>query len=256
VTLLWLNLVVCIKVGIFGCGWLGRALVKTLQHEYTVYGAVRSLTSSARLEQEHIKAFCLPQTGSEFWNIEILVIAIPPRHQYLETLTEIANNMTAKTQQIILLSTTSVYKEDKGLINEMSEVDPTKLSVQGELLFKKIFSKGSIIRLGGLMGDDRIAGQWGSKVLSDSRVNYLHQRDAVGIIEAVIKQKISDDVINAVSPDHPKRSKIYKMNCKRFGWELPTFTKGEEKIILSVKSENLLGYHYVFKDPMYFWADI
>ena len=244
-----------IKVGIFGCGWLGIALAKSLQSHCLVYGAVRSLASEERLVKEKIEAFISPKHDSKFWNIDVLVIAISPRQNYIETLNQITQCVSAQTKQVILLSSTSVYKEGEELLSEVSAVDTSKVAVQGELLFKKYFPKGNIVRLGGLMGDDRIAGQWGATVLTDVSVNYIHQVDAAGIISEIIKLNIEDEVINAVAPKHPKRSEVYKMNCNRFGWTLPTFTEGAEKIVSSEKSEILLGYEYQFKDPMHFWLD-
>jgi len=244
-----------IRVGIFGCGWLGRPLAKGLQSHYSVYGAVRSLASFSQLQKEKITAFQMPNQDSEFWNVDTLVIAISPRHNYLETIKEISKNVNARTQQLILLSTTSVYKDQKTLVNETSEVDASTIALQGERLFKNHFLKGIIIRLGGLMGEDRIAGQWGTPVVKDSLVNYIHQVDAIGIILEVIKQGINDEIVNAVAPEHPKRSEVYKINCEHFGWKLPMFIEGVERTVCSAKSELLLGFEYQFKDPKHFWSD-
>jgi len=247
--------VASISVGIFGCGWLGRALAKRLQLHYKVYGAVRSVDSLQKLEKEKITAFKLPAKDSEFWNVETLVVAISPRQEYLKTMQQISENVKARTQQFILLSTTSVYQDDDLLITETSAVDSSKLAVEGENLFKSYWPKGTVIRLAGLMGADRIAGQWGASVVTNTSVNYVHQVDAVEIISEVIKQNIHGEIINAVAPQHPKRALIYKMNCDRFGWKIPSFMEGEEKIIAGRKSEILLRYDYKFQDPMHFWSD-
>jgi len=243
-----------IKVGIFGCGWLGRALAKSLQPHGTVYGAVRSLVSLEGLRSEKIEAFQNPDECSKFWSVDILVIAISPQQNYIETINKIARYTTTQTKQVILISSTSVYKDGQVSVDELSAIDSSKIVVQGELLFKRYFPHGSIVRLGGLMGDDRIAGQWNTSRLKDVSVNYLHQVDAVGVIGEIIRQNIKDEVINVVAPRHPKRSEVYKMNCDRFGWSLPLFTEGEEKVVSSQKSETLLGYDYQFEDPMHFWS--
>jgi len=244
-----------IKVGIFGCGWLGRALAVSLQPHATVYGVVRSLVSLEDLKSRKIEAFQNPNGASKFWSVDALVIAISPRQNYIETINQIVEYTNPQTKQVILISSTSVYKDEQRCVDELSTVDSSKVAVQGELLFKRHFPQGNIIRLGGLMGDDRIAGQWGTSTLKDVSVNYLHQVDAVGIIGEIIRQNIKDEVINVVAPKHPKRSEVYKMNCNRFGWSLPIFTEGEEKVVSSQKSETLLGYDYQFKDPMHFWID-
>lgn len=243
------------RIAIFGCGWLGRPLAKKLQAEHTVFGAVRSEVSMKKLCEESITAFQNPAQESPFWEAEVLVIAISPRRDYLETLKRVSRFHTPSLKQIIFLSSTSVYADLEGVVDEQSPLKREDIVRQGESLFKKLFPKGVIVRLGGLMGEDRIAGQWPSKTVQDAAVNYVHRDDAVGIIEAVIGQEIRDEIINAVAPEHPKRSNVYRMNAEIFGFGVPAFEEGKERIVSSEKSRRLLGYVYRFDDPMAFWSD-
>jgi len=58
-----------------------------------------------------------------------------------------------------------------------------------------------------------------------------------------------------VAPEHPKRSAVYKRNAERFGFELPQFKEGKERIVSGEKSSRLLHYKYRFDDPRHFWPD-
>lgn len=243
------------QIAIYGCGWLGRSLAEKLSKKHTVFGAVRSDASMQKLQQQGIGAFQEPDKDSAFWDVESLVISVPPRENYLETLENLAQNCGKSVKQIVLLSSTSVYANEEGYFDEQSAVVQESVVAQGEVLFKRLFTDGVIVRLGGLMGEDRIAGQWGSAQLQDAPVNYIHKVDAVGILESVIEQKIRNEVINAVAPKHPKRSELYEKNCTQFGFELPRFSTGRERIIVSEKSRELLDYRYVYEDPMQFWSD-
>ncbi len=243
------------KVAVLGCGWLGRALAKRLQERHTVFGAVRSDASVQKLSDAEITPFQNPGKKSAFWDAEVLVISISPRQDYLETLGKLPDLLAASLKQIILLSSTSVYTGLEGTVDETTSLESESIVCRGEVLFQKLFPQGSIVRLGGLMGADRIAGQWPAKVLQDTAVNYIHQVDAVGIIEQLIEQKILGEIINAVAPEHPKRSEVYKMNAEAFGFELPRFEEGSARIVLSEKVRVLLGYCYRFDDPMRFWSD-
>lgn len=243
------------RIAIFGCGWLGRALAKKLQAKHTVFGAVRSEASMQKLRDENITAFKNPGRSSPFWEADVLVVSISPRGEYLETLEQLPSCCRPSLKQIILLSSTSVYADLEGVVDEQSPLKRESTVYQGESLFKKLFPDGVIVRLGGLMGEDRIAGQWPSKAVQDTAVNYIHQDDAVGIIETVIEQNIKNEIINAVAPKHPRRSAVYKMNAKVFGFELPRFEEGKERTVSSEKSMTLLGYDYVFDDPIAFWSD-
>jgi len=243
------------RVSIFGCGWLGRALAKRLRPKHVVFGAVRSEGSMVQLRKENITAFQNPAPLSPFWDAEVLVVSISPRDAYLETLAQLPHIVGPSVVQVILLSSTSVYGDIGGIIDETSPIQSESIVARGEAQFKRDFPKGVIIRLGGLMGDDRIAGQWASKTLEDTPVNYIHQADAVGVIEQVIEQKVQNETINAVAPVHPKRSMVYKKNAELFGFELPQFKEGKEKVVSGEKSRRLLLYTYRFDDPRRFWPD-
>lgn len=242
------------KVAIFGCGWLGRALAKRLQERDTVYGAVRSDASMQKLTDAEITAFQNPGKKSAFWDAEVLVISISPRQDYLETLGKLPDLLAASLKQIILLSSTSVYAGLEGVVDEATPLESDSIVAQGEALFQNLFPKGSIVRLGGLMGEDRVAGQRPAKVIEESAVNYIHQVDAVGIIEQMIERKIRGEIINAVAPEHPKRADVYRMNAEAFGFALPRFEEKKGRIVSSEKSSTLLGYDYVFDNPMAFWS--
>ncbi|MDA3946800.1 MAG: NAD(P)-binding domain-containing protein [Helicobacteraceae bacterium] len=225
------------RIGIFGCGWLGRPLAKKLEERHTVFGAVRSDTSMKKLEKQGITAFQEPSSNSAFWDVDTLVISVSPRDNYLETLHNIGPNVKERVKQMILLSSISVYGDVDGRVDETTAV-AMGIVAQGEALFKDLFQNGVIIRLGGLMGDDRVAGQWDSKLLKDAPVNYIHQEDAVEILEQVIERNIQNESINAVAPKHPKRSAVYQRNSARFGFKLPTFENGKEKVVVSEKSSS------------------
>ncbi len=243
------------RTAIFGCGWLGRSLAEKLSEKHTVFGAVRSDASMLKLHQHGINAFQEPDKDSVFWDVETLIISVPPRESYLEMLKKVVRNCGKSVKQIVLLSSISVYDDVEGPFDEQSTIRQEYIVAQGEALFKRLFSEGVIVRLGGLMGEDRIAGQWGSTQLQDAPVNYIHRVDAVGIIAEVIEQKIRNEVINAVAPQHPRRSELYKKNCAQFGFDLPKFSAGRDRIVVSEKSRELLGYRYVYEDPMHFWSD-
>ena len=243
------------RVAVLGCGWLGLALAKRLQQRHRLFAAVRSDASVRKLTDEKISAFRNPDKNSPFWDAEVLVVSIPPRRDYLETLERVPHFLGPSLKQTILLSSTSVYAQAEGTVDETAPVKSESIVARGESLFQKLFPQGSIVRLGGLMGDDRIAGQWPAKVVRDSAVNYIHQADAAGIIERVIEQSIQSEIINAVAPKHPKRALVYKMNAEAFGFELPRFEKGKDRVVSSEKSRSVLGYRYLFDDPMCFWSD-
>ena len=116
------------------------------------------------------------------------IIAIPPRENYLDVLEESLMHIEKNTQ-IILLSSISFY-------------DGKALVVEAETLLQSLDEAVTILRLGGLMGYDRIAGKYtaGKVLTADSRTNYVHRDDVVGIIECIISQYVRGEVFDVVAP--------------------------------------------------------
>jgi len=163
--------VVMKKVSILGCGWVGKALQVSLPHDVHCLSRDRVANKKANL-----------------YRCDVLIIAIPPRDNYLEVLEETLMCIEKNTQ-IILLSSISFY-------------DGKALVVEAETLLQSLDEAVTILRLGGLMGYDRIAGKYtaGKVLTSDNRTNYVHRDDVVGIIECIISQYVRGEVFDVVAP--------------------------------------------------------
>jgi len=143
------------------------------------------------------------------------------------------------------------------LLSSFSYYDGKALVVEGEALVRRLWLDVVVLRLGGLMGEDRIAGKYtAGKVLPhDSRSNYVHREDVVGVITAVIVQKVRAAVLDVVAPvQHPK-SEIFAANAQKFGFAETRFDslacRGKE--ISGRETEERLGYRFVYPDVLGFW---
>ncbi|MEM9983228.1 MAG: SDR family NAD(P)-dependent oxidoreductase, partial [Bacteroidota bacterium] len=156
---------------------------------------------------------------------------------------------------------TSVYPE---LNKEVGEEEATRVANPAlwdgeQLLQNTLKDKVCTLRLGGLMGDDRVAGKYfaGKKDLKtgDTPVNYIHRDDAIGIITKVIEQEIKNEVFNVVAPQHPTRKEVYLYQAQKYGFEVPTFaatTTTDYKQVSTEKLRNLLNYSFQYPDPLNF----
>ena len=231
------------RVSIVGCGWVGKALKETLQEEYQVNCSVRG-----KLDE------------TSFYDVETMIIAIPPRGDYLQTLTHLLSYLSDDTQ-LILLSSTSVYSQTTGLVKEEDThgITTPSLMLQAERLVLSIYPKVLILRLGGLMGYDRIAGKYtaGKTKAHDAPVNYIHRDDVVAIIKLCIDKGVKDDTFNVVAPSHPKQSEIYTKNAKAFAWENTYFDSDKliGKLVSSQKLIDSFGYTFLKREPMNFWIE-
>ena len=198
----WMN-----SIGIIGCGWLGIPLGKTLKQKgYTVFGTRRNETGVRLLSENGINAYkleVLPNkiTGdlSFFDELNTLILSIPPERkknapfydQKIKTLLNHVENSSISC--ILFLSSTSVYGKNAGEFDETSLTNPDTESskalckVEQSLMNHNIPSV--IIRLGGLVGEDRnpIIQLQNRKISNpEGCINFIHQIDAVrGYNEAI-----------------------------------------------------------------------
>jgi len=214
------------KVSILGCGWVGKALQASLLHDTHCLSRDRSANSEAQL-----------------YDCDVLVIAIPPRDNYLEVLEETLSHISSKTQ-VILLSSISFY-------------DGKALVVEAETLLQNLDENVVILRLGGLMGYDRVAGKYtaGKVLTSDSRTNYIHRDDVVGIIDSIIEQDIRGEFFDVVAPLQSTKRVIFSQNAKKFGFKETEFLGGDEigKELSSTKVCEVLDYVFKKPDVLKFW---
>ena len=219
------------KIGVVGCGWLGGELALALGAE--CYS--RETTTDE----------------SPFWQNKTIIIAINTKDNYLKTVQKIASLTTAR---IILLSSTSVYREFDGEVDEESIITKPSLQKEVEDALLSLQEQSVIIRLGGLMGDDRIAGRWSNtSSFEDGFVNYIHKADAIGFICAVVSKPELSGIFNAVAPLHPTREQIHRQNSTQFGFELGVFHGFSERIVGSKRVANELGYEFMLPNPLDFW---
>ncbi len=226
------------KISIIGCGWLGKPLSLELSKEYKVECFSRELTSD----------------NSPFWQNDIIIIAINTKDNYLQTLQKIAS-LSKKEATLIILSSISVYREFDCTVDESAKITKSSLQKEAEELLLSLEPDALILRLGGLMGDDRVAGKWkNNSLFSDGFVNYIHKDDVINIIKTVIQQDKKSDILNLVAPNHPTRAEIHKKNSEKFGFEMGAFEGFTNRKVISKKLIKELSYTFLHPNPLEFWG--
>ena len=206
---------------IVGCGWVGKALATELKSSSNVECINQDYKSKKRSLQ----------------SCKSLVISAPARGNYLESLERLFK-FVGKDVQIILYSSISFYKEKE-------------LIVKGEKLVKSFAPNAIILRLGGLMGYDRIAGKYtAGKSIKDSLSNYIHRDDVVAITNLIIKKNIQNRTFDLVAPKQLLKSKIFASNSKKYGFEMTKFIGFEESTPLSLD----LNYTFLQDNVLKFWS--
>ena len=273
------------KIAILGCGWLGLPLSKSLLSKgHEVKG---STTSESKLDllknagilpfQIQLEAHQIIGTIEDFLKeTNVLVIDIPPG---LRREISSSNEMTfvnkVKTlipfieksgiQKVVFVSSTSVYGDSFPIVEITEETKPNpdtesgkQLAITETLLQSNSHFKTTVIRFGGLLGDDRhpikfLAGRTNVEN-PDAPVNMIQREDCIGIIEKILKNSETSEqhdnwgeTFNAVAPQHPTRKEYYHKKAEILNLPLPTFAENSEskgKIISSGKVETILGYSF------------
>ena len=258
-----------LTVGVLGCGWLGMPLAKKLLDlGYSVRGSRRSEQGVAFLEENGIQGYKLNVGNSEmrdqyhfFDHLDVLCICLPPGLrknpnsnflQKMEILIPYLSN--AKIKHILYTSSISVYGDLTGIINETSPTEPTTQSgkqilATEKLLLKHFHKTLTIVRLGGLIGEDRhplhILSKKESIPQGNSPINLIHQIDAVNALVQCIQKPFHKSIFNLVSPYHPSKEKYYTTLAKQWNIRLPRFLSsgdGAKQV-----SSQLLTDQYDFK---------
>ena len=264
------------KISILGCGWLGLPLAKRLiEKGYSINGSTTSENKLPILKDAGINPFLIAlesESVSETIHAflaesEILIIDIPPKLRAVnpdsvkKVFVEKNKNLipfveNSSVKKVLFVSSTSVYGDENDLITEDTTPNPETESGKQLLLAEEILQKNqkfetTILRFGGLIGEDRhpVTSLSGKENLAnaDAPVNLIHQNDCISIIEEIINQSKWNDVFNAVAPFHPTREDYYTQKAVEQKLTLPQFSTEKsniKKVVSSTKIETLLDYRF------------
>tara|TARA_R110000868_G_scaffold285081_1_gene545555 strand:+ start:2995 stop:3819 length:825 start_codon:yes stop_codon:yes gene_type:complete len=270
------------QISVLGCGWLGLPLAKALvEKKFIVKGSTTSIDKLPTLESSGIQPFllaldsdCIPDAIPAFFEgSETLIIAIPPKLRGKNKDYSDANNnsfvkkiaallpslVKSSIQHLLFISSTAVYGEANAVVDEHTKPIPVtesgkQLLAIEELLLENPYFKTTILRFGGLIGNDRHPARFlaGKENVDnpEAPINLIHQDDCIGIILKIIKSNIWGDTFNAVTPFHPSREQYYTQKALEKNLVPPQFNHEKEsvgKTILSDKLEQTLHYSFAIK---------
>lgn len=262
-------------ISILGCGWLGLPLAKLLiNNGHEVKGSSTTLSKLQELKEIRITPYLIDLPASsptkDFFATDILIINIPPKTRskdkdhHLNCIQSLVPHIQPDTK-VIYISATSVYPDFNRKITEEDALDKSSdraaaLWQVEELLNEKYKGNLTIIRMGGLLGYERIPGRYfAGKEVSNAlqKVNYIHRDDAISLIEAVISNKIWGEIFNGVAPLHPTRGEVFLQNAKEIGFDPPIIsdlpTNNPERFISADKIVQKIDYSFIYPDPLQFY---
>lgn len=260
-------------VAIAGLGWLGQPFARHIQAlGYQVKGTVTSIQKAGVLQSHGVDAYPLEisehgvtgEVEAFLKNVDYLVIMIPPglrrntgANHVLKMNHFLNEIIKSAIQKVILVSSTSVYGDNQGLVTEkdipVAETNAGKQLIEVEKMFftsEKI--QTSIVRFGGLLGGKRQPVRYlaGRKNLNngDAPVNLIHRDDCIAILSEIIKKDTFGHIFNAVAPFHPLKKHYYKQKATELQLEPPSYSEesegGDYKKVTSVNLKKILNYTF------------
>lgn len=253
------------KIGIIGCGWLGLHIAKHLAPKNKIY----TTTTSERKKTELV-AMGYNSVAIQFWdhkifqeyrywkvlnNLDSIIITIPfSKRASIKLLQNQFENISlfidSFEKQLFLMSSIGIYPQIQMKISEdtLSEEHLNSSILFIERFITEKFPQANILRLGGLMGGNRIFSNYKSSNLHQV-VNHIHYKDICLIIEKMISKNVHSKIYNVVAPLHPTKQEIID-----YQKGISTINDHQEygRIILSNLLQKDLNYLYLHPDPKEF----
>ncbi len=273
-------------VSILGCGWLGQPLGQHLvDHDVTVRGSTTTSEKTDALRDDGIDPYRLvldPDLSGEdiaaFFASPILVLNVPPprgrddvRAWHLRQIDAVrAAAANGAVERILFASSTGVYPNVERTVTEADQPPGQPDALPGarrstgravlaaeKRLMDDPAVATTVVRFGGLYGDDRHPGRFLAGRTNVGRpeapVNLIHRDDCVALLRTLLEKDVRGEVFNACADAHPPRRAVYTRAAEVLGLEPPTFddtdtTRG--KVVDNQKVKDQCGYQFLHPDPL------
>ena len=243
------------KILLFGVGWLGKELVQSLlADKHDLYIATRNVNKWVSFESK-LKLvevdFQSADLNLEDTSFDLVIIMLPPSgfSNYAQVIKNICLNLI-DPKHVVFTSSTGVYQNQEGFVNEESKVDENHVVFQAEQQIIKSFpAKYTILRLSGLISEDRHPTKYLLKKEQNSGgdlpVNLIHRKDVIRAINCLIKSEPSSEIYNLSYPENPSRNEYYNFFANKFfGRSILFLGGGHGKIIIGSKFAKKYVYKY------------
>jgi len=147
--------------------------------------------------------------------------------------------------QLFYTSSTGVYPQTE---RDFTEDDAPAKDVESENFILNKFPQTNILRLGGLMGDQRLLKNYNISQL-DQLVNHIHYADICLVVEKMLDNKSESKVYNVVAPIHPNKEEVINAQ-KDLPYDGERTTVG--RTISPKRLIDELNFEFQYADPRYF----
>ena len=254
------------RISILGCGWLGFPLAKKMvQNGFLVKGSTTSPQKIKMLKSFGIQPFLISLNENDIvgdfelflQKSDVLIIDVPPKLRGNQTenfVAKINNTISfiekSTIQKVLFVSSTSVFADDNAVVSQYTVPNPETESGKQLLEVEQLLQSNSnfkttIIRFGGLIGEDRNPARMlaGKNNVSNpnAAVNLIHQQDCINSIIRIVSLNAFPKTYNAVAPFHPTRKEYYTQKAKNLNLPLPEFDYTKPSVGKTILSDYLIN---------------
>lgn len=253
------------KISILGAGWLGSPLALQLKNNgHKVKVSTTTPEKISFFEENGIESFIINVgSGADISNTDklladtdLLIVTIPPgrtqnvEENYVDKIKFVIPFIEKHhIKEVLYTSSTTVYLSLKGNVDEetpiipVAEMDKQIVEIENMLLNNPSFN-ASVLRLGGLIGEDRHPVHFIVKreVIEDANnpVNMVHRKDIIRFVEKMTEQEIPNEIFNIVAPIQHNRRDFYTQEANKLGlYPLPQFIDNPNADMRKVSGEKI-----------------
>lgn len=248
------------NLGIIGFGWLGNHIAERLSDRYQIFATTTTPAKAQDLNTKgyHATLVSFPETidtKMQAWeaakDLDAIIISVPfsgirgaqiPMNDKRQNLLNFLDDYKG---QLFYISSTGVYPQTE---KEFTEDDLPANEVESENFILEKFPQTNILRLAGLMGDQRLLKNYNISQL-DQLVNHIHYADICSVVEKMLNNQSQSKVYNVVAPIHPNKEEVINAQ-KGLSYSGERTTKG--RTISPAKLIQELDFEFQYPDPRYF----
>ena len=202
----------------------------------------------------------IPDSHADFFDADILIVTVPPNGRreppalFQKRLAPLRDWVEkGPIDWLIYTSSTGVYERQNAEVTEGSPKRAAAPTWGAEQLFDQWSVDVSVLRFGGLFGDERNPARYfeGRQEIpdGDAPINFVHLNDCVGAAQHLLAHNLRNEVFNVVCSEHPTRAGYYREQCKALGLALPSFLAGTGEYNI-VSNSKLLESGYAMREHL------
>lgn len=262
------------RIGVLGCGWLGLGVAQSyVADNFIVHGSRQSKKGADSLQKHGVHGFVVQisenhDSGNltEFLNgVSRLFLTIPPglqknpKRDFVAMIHQLLPHIhSSEVKEVVFTSSTGVYGPQQGLVSPSIVPQPQTesgrqlLEVESLLRSQDGFST-QIVRLGGLLGDDRHPVKQLAKLPvvynPQAPINLIHKLDAIGLLRYLADRAPWQSIYHGVAPWHPTKQDFYEQAANEMQLPSPKFAEDPGNANKVVTDPQVQSLGYAFLEP-------